>query len=215
MRALSALNVLVMALCGVSQIRGLSLLQQLPEVHGDKFFYFGFGSNMLAKRIHIKNPSAKFLGAALLKNYRVDFSLPSKFWKGAVATAVPTLGMQTWGTLWEIDLANLSDLDNQEGVHLGRYKPVSVKVKLRSNDKEIPARLYVITKKPKGNVHDLPSHEVPLNRQPSKTYLRVMVKGAMESGIPEKYITWLKGFKHNNQTVQELEDLFELDSVEL
>ncbi|KAH8261284.1 hypothetical protein KR044_006552, partial [Drosophila immigrans] len=196
-------------------INGLNVVPQLPEVHGDKFYYFGFGSNMLAKRIHVQNPSATFMDAALLQNYRVDFSLHSKFWKGAVATIVPTLGMQTWGAVWEIDLANLPDLDNQEGVHLDRYKPVSVQVKLHGNGAEIPARLYVISKEPEGNVRDLPPHEVPLDRQPSKTYLQVMVKGAIESGIPDKYVTWLKGFKHNNQTVQHLEELFELQSVEL
>ncbi|XP_034108516.1 gamma-glutamylcyclotransferase-like [Drosophila albomicans] len=205
----------VIILFGVSQIYGLDPVQQLPEVHGNKFYYFGFGSNMLAKRIHIQNPSAKFLGAALLNNYRVDFSMPSKFWKGAVATIVPSQGAKTWGSLWEIDLVNLPEIDNQEAVHLGKYKPVSVHVKLQNYDPEIPARLYVITNEPKGNVHDMPPSEVPEDRQPSKTYLQVLVKGAIESGLPEEYVTWLTGFKHNNQTVQHLEELLELQSVPL
>jgi len=100
-------------------------------------------------------------------------------------------------------------------VHLGKYKPVSVQVKLPNNATEIPARLYVITKEPKGNVRDMPINEVPEDRQPSKTYLQVMVKGAIESSIPEYYVKWLKGFKHNNQTVKHLEELLELQSVEL
>ncbi|XP_060657512.1 gamma-glutamylcyclotransferase-like [Drosophila nasuta] len=203
----------VIILFEVSQIYGLDLVKQLPEVHGDKFYYFGFGSNMLAKRIHIQNPSAKFLRAALLNNYRVDFSMPSKFWKGAVATIVPSQGAKTWGSLWEIDLVNLPDIDNQERVHLGWYRPVSVRVKLQNNDPEIPARLYVITNEPKGNVHDLPPSEVPEDRQPSKTYLQVLVKGAIESRLPEEYVTWLTEFKHNNQTVQHLEEILELQSV--
>ncbi|XP_062131501.1 gamma-glutamylcyclotransferase-like [Drosophila sulfurigaster albostrigata] len=205
----------VIILFGVSQIYGLDPVQQLPEVNGDKFFYFGFGSNMLAKRIHIQNPTAEIIGPALLEDYRVDFSLVSEFWKGAVATIVPSPGSKTWGTLWVIDLTNLADLDNQERVHLGWYKPVSVQVKLQNNVTEIPARLYVITNEPKGNVHDLPPSEVPEDRQPSKTYLQVLVKGAIDSGLPEEYVTWLKGFKHNNQTVQHLEELLELQSVAL
>lgn len=32
-----------------------------------KFFYFGFGSNMLASRIHIQNPTAQRIGAGKLK----------------------------------------------------------------------------------------------------------------------------------------------------
>jgi len=43
-------------------------VQQLPEVHGDRFYYFGFGSNMLAKRIHIQNPTAVIVGPALYQN---------------------------------------------------------------------------------------------------------------------------------------------------
>ncbi|KAH8371768.1 hypothetical protein KR093_008804 [Drosophila rubida] len=187
----------------------------MPEVHGEKFYYFGFGSNMLAKRIHIQNPTAVIVGPALLQNYRVDFALVSEFWRGAVATIVPSPGSHTWGTLWEIDLSNLADIDNQERVHLGWYKPVSVHVRLPNNATEIPARLYVITNEPQGNVHDMPPGEVPADRQPSKTYLQVLVKGAIESGLPEAYVTWLRGFKHNNQTVQQLEELLELQAVTL
>lgn len=32
-----------------------------------KFFYFGFGSNMLASRIHIQNPTAQRIGAGKLE----------------------------------------------------------------------------------------------------------------------------------------------------
>jgi len=61
----------------------------------------------------------------------------------------------------------------------------------------------------------MPRNEVPEDRQPSKTYLQVLVKGAIESGIPEQYVNWLKGFKHNNQTVKDFEERLELQSVEL
>lgn len=46
-------------------------IRALPEVHGDKFYYFGFGSNMLTKRIHIENPTAVKIGPGKLevKNY--------------------------------------------------------------------------------------------------------------------------------------------------
>ncbi|KAL7731640.1 hypothetical protein ACLKA6_007992 [Drosophila palustris] len=174
MKASSALIILIINLGAVSQICGINLVKQLPEQHGDKFYYFGFGSNMLAKRIHIQNPTAVIVGPALLENYRVDFAMPSMFWKGAVATIVPDPASQTWGTLWEIDLSNLPDIDNQELVHMGWYKPVSVQVKMHHNASEIPARVYVMTKNPKGNVHDMPPNEVPEDRQPSKTYLQVM-----------------------------------------
>ncbi|XP_034483752.1 gamma-glutamylcyclotransferase-like [Drosophila innubila] len=208
-----ALILAIITLAAGEKIDDVSLIQQLPEVHGDKFYYFGFGSNMLAKRIHVQNPTAVIMGPALLKDYRVDFATPSWFWKGAVSTIVPDPSSETWGTLWEIDLSNLPDIDNQEQVHDGWYRPETVQVEY--NNEKIPARLYVIVDEPEGNVHDMPPNEVPEDRQPSKTYLKVMVKGAIESGIPEHYVKWLKGFKHNNKTAEELEDRFELQSVEL
>jgi hypothetical protein len=42
------------------------------------FLYFAFGSNLLTKRIHIKNPSAKFKDVASLDDYKLEFRLPSK-----------------------------------------------------------------------------------------------------------------------------------------
>lgn len=43
----------------------------------NKFFYFGFGSNMLASRIHIQNPTAQRIGAGKLEvsiKYGLHFS---------------------------------------------------------------------------------------------------------------------------------------------
>lgn len=41
--------------------------EELPEVKGDKFYYFGYGSNMLTKRIHVQNPTAVKIGPGVLK----------------------------------------------------------------------------------------------------------------------------------------------------
>nr|XP_017030939.1 gamma-glutamylcyclotransferase-like isoform X2 [Drosophila kikkawai] len=91
---------------------GSSDIQDLPEVIGCKFLYFGFGSNMLAHRIHIQNPTAMRLGPARLPGYRLDFASFSSRWEGAVATIVPTQRDEVWGSLWEIDLSKLPDMDN-------------------------------------------------------------------------------------------------------
>lgn len=68
---------------------------------------------------------------------------------------------------------------------------------------------------PMSNYHDLLPEQVPESRMPSTTYLKVLVKGAIESGVPEEYVHWLKSIKHSEKTVQELEQLFQLHPVEL
>ncbi|KAH8371767.1 hypothetical protein KR093_008805, partial [Drosophila rubida] len=193
-----------------------SLLQQLPEVHGSKFYYFGFGSNMLEKRIHIQNPSAKFLGAAVLNDYRVDFALQSHFWEGAVATIVRTPGAHTWGALWELELHTLPDLDNQEGVSHGVYQPINVPVHSLLDKQTIECRVYHLCDQPKTDVHGPNSvEEATAFRLPSKTYLKVIVKGAEETGLPPEYIQWLKAIRHNGNSVQDMESKLELSEVKL
>lgn len=39
----------------------------LKLIMASKFYYFGYGSNMLAKRIHIQNPAAQRVGVGKLE----------------------------------------------------------------------------------------------------------------------------------------------------
>eukprot|EP00099_Drosophila_melanogaster_P021746 NP_649038.1 uncharacterized protein Dmel_CG4306 [Drosophila melanogaster] len=196
-------------------ISGLNSTLNLPEIRGDQFLYFGFGSNMLIKRIHIQNPSAVRIGPALLPDYRLDFALESAGWSGSVATIVPTQGDHVWGTLWKIDLSNLPDIDSQEGVSQGIYEPRTVYVKLHGESESTPARAYLLTKQPESNLYELPKDSIPLSRQPSKTYLQCLVKGAIESSVPEDYVQRLRSIKHNGQVNSYLERKLELGGVTL
>ncbi|XP_037815953.1 gamma-glutamylcyclotransferase-like [Lucilia sericata] len=190
-------------------------IENLREVNGDKFYYFGYGSNMLTKRIHIQNPTAVKIGAGVLDNYRLDFNFITNRWQGSAATVVEHLNRTVQGTLWEIDLTNMDDIDNQEGVHLNIYKPLSVSVRQLSNNKTITARVYLLVKQPVTDLEELERDSIPLDRQPSKTYLQCLVKGAIESGIEEHYIKWLKSIKHNGKVAEQLENDLELKDVEL
>ena len=93
---------------------------------GDSFCYFGFGSNLLAARIHVQNPTAVFHTTACLSDYRLDFDRRSFTWKGATATVVPSCGDSVWGVVWLIKFSELSNLDAQEGVHVNIYKVSTV-----------------------------------------------------------------------------------------
>ncbi|XP_026849020.1 gamma-glutamylcyclotransferase [Drosophila persimilis] len=196
-------------------LHGNDSLETLPEVHGSKFFYFGFGSNMLAQRIHIQNPTAERIGAALLADYRLDFAREGPRWRGAVGTIVPTPGDHTWGALWEIDVSNLDDIDNQEGVHLGIYEALTVYVKLQNEETATAARAYMLTKahQPESNLYHMNPDEVPQDRQPSKTYLQCLIKGAIESSIPEEYVVRLRSIKHNGRVASNLEERLGLQDV--
>ncbi|KAH8411105.1 hypothetical protein KR222_003438 [Zaprionus bogoriensis] len=186
----------------------------------NKFFYFGFGSNMLAGRIHIQNPTARRVGAGKLENYRLDFHGDgTNSWLGSPATIVPMPGSRVFGAIWEIDTSNLKDLDDQEGVAAGVYKPINVPVQDLASNKEIVCRAYHLTNQPETDLHGSSGtgygRDIPYNRQPSLTYLKVLVKGAEETGIPADYISWLKSLKHNNNVVEAMENRLKLSDVEL
>lgn len=189
----------------------------LPEVHGDRFYYFSYGCNMLSQRMHLKIPSAQFVEPALLENYRLDFGAPLQAteWQGGLVTLAPSVGSGSWGTLWELDVASRKDLDRLELLTTGGYGSQSVRVKLQGNGTEVPARVYIMDDVPISNYHDLQPEQVPDSRKPSATYLKVLVKGAMESGVPEEYVNWLKSIRRSDKKVQELEELFQLHPVEL
>ncbi|XP_047118651.1 gamma-glutamylcyclotransferase-like [Schistocerca piceifrons] len=82
-----------------------------PPQKDDKFLYFAYGSNLLAKRIHMNNPTAVRTAKAKLADYRLDFGNWSRRWKCAVATIVPDQGKHVWAAVWQIDKSDMDNLD--------------------------------------------------------------------------------------------------------
>uniref|UniRef100_A0A1I8M3K9 gamma-glutamylcyclotransferase n=1 Tax=Musca domestica TaxID=7370 RepID=A0A1I8M3K9_MUSDO len=201
--------------CAPSDSDKMKEIRKLPEVHGEKFYYFGFGSNMLTKRIHIQNPTAVKIGPGKLENYRLDFNDYSGNWDGAPATIVPHENRTVWGTVWEIDLSNLDDIDHQEGVHEGMYEAKSVPVTLKSNNEVIMSRAYLLTEQPESDFEAMSMQEIPAKRLPSKTYIQCLVKGAVESEIDGEYVEWLKSLKHNGKVAEKMSNYLELANIEL
>lgn len=92
-----------------------------------KFLYFAFGSNLLAERIHIKNPSAVFKCVGKVQGYKLDFGRHVERWKGDVATITQDPKSEVYGVIWELDSENQETLDRQEEVpHV--YKRIQVQV---------------------------------------------------------------------------------------
>lgn len=110
---------------------------------------------------------------------------------------------------------------SQEGVADGIYQAINVPVHSVAHNSEIVCRAYHLTQQPDTDVHGSPgslvstNDEVPLDRKPSQTYLKVLVKGAQETGIPDSYVAWLKSLKHNDNMVESMENLLELAQVQL
>lgn len=171
-------------------ITSLLVLLHNTAAMANTFKYFAYGSNLLANRIHVNNPTAVRKGIGKLENYHLDFISFVKYWNGAIATIVPAPGEIVWGAIWEISLTDLPRLDKQEG---RAYIALDVEVILPDGNKT-KCRTYQHTTLPEKRV-DLKF--LPENRRPSWIYLKTIIKGAEESGLPQDYQSFLKNISHN------------------
>ena len=104
---------------------------------------------------------------------------------------------------------------SQEGVHENLYKPLTLPIFCLNTQNNIECRSYHLVNQPTILLKTLNADEIPYDRQPSKTYLKTLVKGALETGIPPDYINWLKTVHHNSKTVDKFEKHLELNTVDL
>lgn len=101
------------------------------------------------------------------QDHRLDFIYYSKRWKGAASTIVPDPAFKVWGVVWEIDVSDMPNLDEQEGVANNIYFAKNIIVKTTTGNK-IECRVYQQCRLPDEYVE--PS-QLPPKRQPSLIYL--------------------------------------------
>lgn len=149
------------------------------------FLYFAYGSNLLKERLQLRNPSARVHCVARLQDYKLAFGnhkgLSSDRWHGGVATIEHSLGDEVWGVVWKINIADLESLDRQENVRLGAYSPMEVLVVTRGQ--ELNCRTYIMNS--------------CVYAPPSPQYLKVIVMGAEQNGLPKDYQEKLKAIETN------------------
>jgi len=150
------------------------------------FTYFAYGSNMLTRRLTAKAraPSAKRVATGFVEGRRLTFDKVSRDGSGK-CDAEPT-GEKTdrvYGVVFEILEAERKSLREAEGLGKG-YKEEMVKVITPGGEAEHMA--YIATDK-----------EPAL--RPYHWYKALTVAGAVEHGLPEDYIEWMR-------TVESVED---------
>lgn len=106
-------------------------------------------------------------------------------------------GHRVWGAIWEINVENLPDLDRQEGVHNQVYKPLVLPICTPSGD-VLDCRIYQLVNNPVK--HEGTEDDRPFERQPSKTYMNIIIRGAKESELPADYVEMLESIKHNGNS---------------
>lgn len=144
--------------------------------------YFAFGSNMLTARLTERCPSAAPAGTALLHGHVLRFHKRSKkdgtgkanaLWTGQPLDVVR-------GVLFEMTATDLSALDKNEGRGKG-YERVPIVV-VRQDGAEVTTWIYIAT-----------PDAIDDRLKPTAAYLRLVVDGAKEHGLPAEYVKQIEG----------------------
>mgnify|MGYP006428505933 CR=1 FL=1 len=146
-------------------------------------YYFAYGSNM-SDEVFGSRVVGESVGCAVLRDYRLDFSLPSKRWTGYAAGIGAVPGSEVWGRLWEMDQAQFEILDEFEAA----YPRLEVTVEHLQAEggvdrtELVSALTYIVR----------PERLDSDGGAPVPEYLSHMVAGAEACGVPEHYIRFLK-----------------------
>ena len=135
--------------------------------------YFAYGSNMSSRRFLKRVPSANALGTGRLRHHQLAFHKVS--WKDGSGKCgiVASDGDEVLGVLFEMAATDKQELDKIEGLGKG-YDVKDVEIN-RDDGNPTTAFTYCAT-------------ATDPTLKPFTWYLRHVVEGAREAGLPEYYI---------------------------
>jgi gamma-glutamylcyclotransferase len=138
--------------------------------------YFAYGRNMGARTMELACPGHRFLGTAELRDHRLAFTRRSLRTSTGVADVLAAPGGSVWGALYELDDAHLAAIDKKEGAGWA-YERRTVRV--IAAGEELRAFAYTVIVPDAAHV------------QPSGEYVRALLDGARERGLPADYVAAL------------------------
>ncbi len=149
------------------------------ELTAAVLWYFAYGSNLDPDTFQGRRrmrPLATRL--ALLREHRLVFDLPVGRGERGVANLLPEAGECVHGVAYQLTESAACWLDRTEGVPRA-YQRMAIAPETRDGER-FQAFTY------------LSPHRHP-SRKPSRRYLGLLLKGARFHGLPEEWITFLRG----------------------
>jgi len=150
--------------------------------HESRLWYFAYGSN-LHRSIFTERRNMQPLEVrwGWLDGYRLCFNIPVGPCERGVANIELAPGARTCGGLYLLTADEFDRLDRTEGVHVDLYRRVAVEV-LTASAERIKAFAYQ-------------SSVIVEGRKPSPRYMRLLVEGAREHGLPAEWLSVLERFE--------------------
>ena len=139
--------------------------------------YAAYGSNMNPAQMAARCPHSPQRSTGWLEGWRLTFGGEDLSWEGALGTVVEAEGERVFVVLYDITETDESALDSWDGVTLGYYR--KLKVRVATLDGDVVAWLHVVN-----------AYEGGL---PSALYLAAMADAAEVAGAPDDYVADLRG----------------------
>ena len=138
--------------------------------------YAAYASNLDPDQMARRAPHSPLRGTGWLRGWRLTFGAEDRGWDGALATVVEDPEHDVFVALWEMSDGDVGVLDDWEGVGIGLYRKVRVRV--ATLEGEQVAWLYV-----------LDDYEGGL---PSALYVGMLADAAEAAGAPDDYAAALR-----------------------
>jgi hypothetical protein len=138
--------------------------------------YAAYGSNMDPAQMLIRCPHSPQRGTGWLEGWRLTFGGEDIGWDGALATVVESAGSRVFVVLYDLSEGDEKELDNWDGVSLGYYR--RVKVRVETLDGDVLAWLYVLNFWEGG--------------LPSARNIGILADSAEQAGAPSDYVAALR-----------------------
>jgi gamma-glutamylcyclotransferase (GGCT)/AIG2-like uncharacterized protein YtfP len=138
--------------------------------------YAAYGSNLHPDRMARRAPHSPLHGTGWLQGWRLTFGGQDRGWDGSLATLVEDAGEQVFVALWDLADGDVAALDQWEGVEIGLYRKLRVRVATLDGDQL--AWVYV-----------LDDYEGGL---PSALYVGMLADAAEAAGAPDDYVAALR-----------------------
>ncbi len=157
-------------------------------------WYFAYGSNMQTATLCGRRGIGFHRALpARVNGWKLVFDKPPLIDIGeAFANIVPDPAAHVLGVVYEVSAEDLEHIELTEGVRLGNYVRTSVPAQPLSELAE-PVVAFTLSS----------DHRDP-NLQPSTRYMELIINGAVEHGLPNEYVQWLRAVPANPPSAEAL-----------
>jgi len=104
--------------------------------------YAAYGSNMDPAQMSLRCPHSPQRGTGWLEGWRLTFGGEELGWDGALTTLVEDAAQRVFVALYDVPEVDEKELDSWDGVNLGFYSKIKVRVQVLDGD--VLAWLYVL-----------------------------------------------------------------------